>query len=72
MALLSPSQINVPAKNQHEFFEEILLYLNENKDLFEKNEGHANSIVRVFKRYSDLDKIIHYLNVLNQTLHYEL
>ena len=45
-------------------FEEILLYLNENKDLFEKNEGHANSIVRVFKRYSDLDKIIHYLNII--------
>jgi len=45
-------------------FKEILLYLDENKDYFKKNEGHANSIVRVFKRYLDLDKIIYYLNII--------
>ena len=45
-------------------FKEIFLYLDENKDYFEKNEGHANSIVRVFKRYLDLDKLIYYLNII--------
>ena len=45
-------------------FKEIFLYLDENKDFFEKNEGHANSIVRVFKRYLDLDKLIYYLNII--------
>ena len=45
-------------------FKEIFLYLDGNKDYFEKNEGHANSIVRVSKRYLDLDKIIYYLNII--------
>lgn len=43
-------------------FKEILLYFDENKEYFEKNEGHTQSIVRVFKRYLDLDKIIYYLH----------
>ena len=42
-------------------FEEIFLYFNENKNYFEKNEGHAQSIIRVFKRNLDLENVIYYL-----------
>ena len=46
------------------FFDEILLYFNENKDYFSKDEGLASAIVRVFKRNLDIDNTIYYLNKL--------
>ena len=46
------------------FFDEIFLYFNENKDYFSKNEGLASAIVRVFKRNLDINNIIYYLNKL--------
>ena len=42
-------------------FEEILSYFNENENYFKKNEGLAQSIIRVFKRNLDLDNVINYL-----------
>ncbi len=42
-------------------FDEIFLYFNENKEHFEKDKELTKSIIRVFKRYLDIDRTIFYL-----------
>ena len=44
-----------------EIFQEILEYFKNNKNLFFKNESHAKSIVRVFKRNLDFKNIFYFL-----------
>ena len=47
--------------SSEKIFDEIFLYFNENKLYFDKNEGHARSIIKVFKRNLDLNNLIKYL-----------
>ena len=44
-----------------EVFDEIFLYFNERKEVFQKEESFIRTIIRVFKRYLDLDNVILYL-----------
>ena len=44
-----------------EVFEEIFFFFNEKKEDFEKRESFLRTIIRVFKRNLDLDKLIFYL-----------
>ena len=44
-----------------EVFEEIFFFFNEKKEDFEKRESFLRTIIRVFKRNLDLDKVIFYL-----------
>ena len=47
--------------SSEKIFDEIFTYFKENKAYFDKNEGHAKSIIKVFKRNLDLNNLINYL-----------
>ena len=49
------------AHSSEKIFDEIFTYFKENKAYFDKNEGHALSIIKVFKRNLDLNNLINYL-----------
>ena len=45
---------------------EILLYFNDNKDYFEKNDELIRALVRALIRNVDIDKVIYYLNQITK------
>ncbi len=45
-------------------FDEIFLYFNENKELFENNSEIVNSIIKVYRRNNDVINVIKYLQKL--------